>query len=88
MSHALELAAAEAGIGLCHIGTVAFDRVRGLFRLDDGDVLVHSLVGGCPADGDGVGAPSGSAEDLLNRISELSPEEVQRLLAAHQGSDG
>ena len=88
MSHALELAATEAGIGLCHIGTVAFDQVKGLFRLDDTDVLVHSLVGGYPAGGDGVTAPSGSAEELLNRIAELSPEEVQRLLAAHQGSDG
>ena len=84
MSHAMELAAAEAGIGLCHIGTVAFDQVRQLFRLDESDVLVHSLVGGRPTSGNGAAAqPGGSAADVLDRVGELSPDEVRHLLDAH-----
>ena len=83
MSHAMELAAADAGIGLCHIGTVAFDQVRQLFRLKESDVLVHSLVGGRPASGNGAAQPGGSAADLLDRVAELSPEEVRHLLDAN-----
>lgn len=88
MSHALELAAAESEIGLCHIGTVAFEPVRGLFRLEPSDVLVHSLVGGRPIGANGAAAGGGSAADLLSRIAELSPDEVQRLLEAQRDSDG
>jgi amino acid adenylation domain-containing protein len=86
MSHALELAAAAAGIGLCHIGTVAFDQVREHFHLEGSDVLVHSLLGGRPIGSDGAAA-GGSAAELLSRIAELSPEEVQRLLEAQHVSD-
>ena len=88
MSHALELAAAEAGIGLCHIGTISFEQVAKLFRLDDTDVLVHSMVGGRPSDGGDATATAGSAADLMSRIAELSPDEVRRLLDAHRRSDG
>jgi SagB-type dehydrogenase family enzyme len=84
MSHALELSAAEQEIGLCHIGTVSFDRIHELFHLERSDVLVHSLVGGRPVVNNGAAAPGGAAADLLNRIAELSPEEVERLLEAHQ----
>lgn len=50
MSHELELSAAEHGLGLCHIGTVDFDRIRDLFDLDPDHLLVHSFVGGVPAE--------------------------------------
>jgi SagB-type dehydrogenase family enzyme len=36
----------ECGIGTCHIGTVDFDVIRPLFGLEDGQILLHSLVGG------------------------------------------
>lgn len=88
MSHALELAAAEGGIGLCHVGTVAFEQVRHLFRLQESDVLVHSLLGGRPAAQDGAAAPAGSAADVLNRVAELSPDEVQRLLDSYHTTHG
>ena len=42
----LETLAPEAGIGLCQMGGLDFDRVRPLFALDDDHVLVHSLLGG------------------------------------------
>ncbi|HEU5186255.1 MAG TPA: amino acid adenylation domain-containing protein [Gemmatimonadaceae bacterium] len=87
MSHALELAASEAGIGLCHIGTVSFDEIRGRFRLDPSDVLVHSLVGGLPATGVDVGEAGGSSAHLFERIAELMPDEVQALLEAHRIAD-
>ncbi|UVM52811.1 amino acid adenylation domain-containing protein [Pseudomonas sp. B21-015] len=37
---------AEFGIGLCPIGSMYFDRIRGAFDLDEGDELLHSFVGG------------------------------------------
>jgi amino acid adenylation domain-containing protein len=88
MTHALELAAAEAGIGLCHIGTIEFGGVRRLLHLEESDLLVHSLVGGRPVShGDGSAA-GGSPADVLQRIAELSPEEVRRLLDAQRAGDG
>ncbi|KJH66469.1 amino acid adenylation domain-containing protein [Chromobacterium violaceum] len=36
----------EFGVGLCPIGAMNLDRLRGAFGLDDGDELAHSLVGG------------------------------------------
>ena len=50
ISHVLETAAASCGIGLCHIGTVDFDRVRDLFALEESQ-RVH--IGGQVA-GDGL----------------------------------
>jgi SagB-type dehydrogenase family enzyme len=42
----LETSAPDHGIGLCQIGRMDFERVRGLFALDRTHVLVHSLLGG------------------------------------------
>ncbi|WP_404941319.1 amino acid adenylation domain-containing protein [Pseudomonas danubii] len=36
----------EFGIGLCPIGSMYFDKVRGAFDLEEGDELLHSFVGG------------------------------------------
>ncbi|HEX2254148.1 MAG TPA: amino acid adenylation domain-containing protein [Thermoanaerobaculia bacterium] len=42
----LETTAAAEGLGLCQVGGLDFDRVRGDLALVDGHVLVHSLLGG------------------------------------------
>jgi amino acid adenylation domain-containing protein len=48
MSQLLEMTASMHRLGLCQIGGVEFDRIRHLFVLGDGHVLVHSLLGGRP----------------------------------------
>jgi pyochelin synthetase len=59
MTALLELAAPECQLGLCQIGDLHFDPVRDLFKLDEGHVLVHSLVGGRLA-----GAPTDLAGEV------------------------
>jgi amino acid adenylation domain-containing protein len=46
MGQLLMMVAPDTRIGLCPIGTLEFERLRHLFMLDDGHVLVHSMVGG------------------------------------------
>ncbi len=46
ISQLLEMQATEYQLGLCQIGNVQFEPVRGLFDLDDGHELVHTLLGG------------------------------------------
>ncbi len=46
MSQLLMSEGPRCGIGLCPIGQLEFAGVRGHFRLDDGHLLLHSLVGG------------------------------------------
>jgi amino acid adenylation domain-containing protein len=46
MAQLLEMTAPACQIGLCQIGSVEFERVRHLFVLNDGHVLVHSMLGG------------------------------------------
>jgi amino acid adenylation domain-containing protein len=46
MTELLETSSEACRIGLCQIGTIDFDKIRGLFGLDDADELIHSLVGG------------------------------------------
>ncbi|HEX8112636.1 MAG TPA: SagB/ThcOx family dehydrogenase [Kofleriaceae bacterium] len=46
MTQILELAATSAGIGLCQIGDMQFERVRDMFLLAPNDILLHSLLGG------------------------------------------
>ena len=46
MAQLLEMSAPAYGIGLCQIGTLEFQRIRHFFALDEGHVLVHSLLGG------------------------------------------
>ena len=69
MAHLLETEAAACGIGLCHIGSLDFDRIRHLFRLDSGHLLIHSLVGGAvdwePSSLVGPSGTSGEGVDLL-----------------------
>jgi pyochelin synthetase len=42
----LELAALEVGIGLCQIGDLNFSVIKDWFALDEGHVMLHSLLGG------------------------------------------
>jgi thioester reductase-like protein len=46
MAQLLEMAAANAGLGLCQTGDLDFAPIKKLFALDDSHVLVHSLMGG------------------------------------------
>lgn len=46
--------APAAGLGLCEIGELDFNRVRHLFALDSSQVLMHSLVGGIPLENTGM----------------------------------
>ncbi len=48
MSQLLEMTAPLCGLGLCQVGSLEFDRIRHLFVLGEGHVLVHSLLGGRP----------------------------------------
>ncbi|MDV9177021.1 amino acid adenylation domain-containing protein, partial [Streptomyces sp. W16] len=67
ISQLLMTTAAEAGLGLCPIGGLDFDAIRGHFALLDTDQLVHSLVGGIP-DPAGEAPPSDSAQDITERL--------------------
>jgi SagB-type dehydrogenase family enzyme len=95
IAHLLEVAAPASGIGLCQIGSIDFERIRHLFKLEDTHVLVHSLVGG-PIDdnrsaieekADGRPDDAEKAAKLLERIKRLSKDEVKALLNANRASD-
>ena len=46
MAQLLETSAPSYGIGLCQIGGLDFERIRGSFDLEASHLLVHSLLGG------------------------------------------
>jgi SagB-type dehydrogenase family enzyme len=46
MLQLLMLEAPRIRLGLCPVGRLDFDRIRPAFRLDAGDCLIHSLLGG------------------------------------------
>ncbi|WP_051775011.1 non-ribosomal peptide synthetase [Paenibacillus tyrfis] len=48
MGQLLMSAAAAEGLGLHPVGTIDFASIRGMFKLKDRHVLVHSLLGGVP----------------------------------------
>jgi amino acid adenylation domain-containing protein len=93
MAHLLESAAPAAGLGLCQIGSLEFDRIRHLFDLDRTHVLIHSLLGGLVDHGRDDGAEGaddeargdlGKVASTLERIKKLSAEEVRALLDANR----
>jgi amino acid adenylation domain-containing protein len=58
--------AIDAGLGLCPIHGVHFDRIRWLFPAGDRAVLLHTLVGGIPASvppGAGDSAPEATSDE-------------------------
>jgi len=46
MSQLMMALAPAAGIGLCPIGALHFERIRGLFLLEPNHIYLHSLIGG------------------------------------------
>jgi SagB-type dehydrogenase family enzyme len=46
MTQLLEMSAPACELGLCQIGSLAFDRISKFFNLEESHVLLHSLVGG------------------------------------------
>ena len=50
LTQLLSQTAAEAGLGLCSVGTVDVSALPELFGLVEGDRFLHTLVGGVPAD--------------------------------------
>lgn len=48
LSQLLMLHAPDCGLGLCPIGNLEFDDIRGLFALGDSQILIHSHLGGVP----------------------------------------
>jgi SagB-type dehydrogenase family enzyme len=93
MAHLLEDSAPKCGIGLCQIGSLEFERIRPLFELERSHVLIHSLLGGL-IDADrlhsnektisGERADIARMTNLLERIKQLSKEEVKTLLDANR----
>ena len=87
----LETVAPQCELGLCQIGSIDFDQIRDLFALDDSHVLVHSLLGGAvDANGEAAQARNGSEEakiaGAVERIRDLSPEQVRALLDANRAA--
>ncbi len=87
----LETAAVPYQIGLCQIGTLDFAAIQHHFALDASHVLIHSLVGGCLDDHPEETMAQSDQESkeqkvnrLLERVNQLTEDEVQGLLAAHK----
>ncbi|HEX2186626.1 MAG TPA: amino acid adenylation domain-containing protein, partial [Chloroflexota bacterium] len=61
MAHLLETAAPRAGLGLCQVGSVEFERIRQHFDLRQSHVLIHSLLGGLAPSAAEQGTAAGGA---------------------------
>ena len=46
MSQLMMMKSKEYNLGLCPIGTLKFEAIQDLFQLDEGHLLIHSLLGG------------------------------------------
>ncbi|URD52324.1 amino acid adenylation domain-containing protein [Chroococcidiopsis sp. CCNUC1] len=97
MAHQLEVSAPSYGIGMCQVGSIAFERIRPWFKLKDTHILIHSTLGGYidssrssrPDLSNTSGqTPEKMAVELLERIESLSPSEVKGLLEAYQQLEG
>lgn len=85
MAQTLDLAAPDLGIGLCHIGDLEFAAIRSHFQLGEDHCWVLSLLGGAQPEKDP--APETAALDrLVSRVADLTPDQVQSLLAAKRGA--
>jgi pyochelin synthetase len=92
MAHLLEMSAPSHGIGICQTGGLDFERIRNLFDLQKDHVFIHSLLGGSPMAQAAPVLGEVSVEDrpanrmgqLLDRIKDLSEEEVKALLRSNQ----
>jgi epothilone synthetase B len=71
----LQTSAAEAGVGLCPIGAVTTDPLRGLFDLDDGHLFLHAFeCGGIPPAG--AAAPRDLASELRAFLESRLPRHM------------
>ena len=95
MAQLLETVAPQYEIGLCQIGSIDFEQIRDLFALDESHVLVHSLLGGAidasSAQNGAAEQPASSSDDAriagtVERIRNLSPEQVRALLASNRAA--
>ena len=85
MGQLLMTAAQEQAVGLCPIGGLDFGRVRDLFKLDEGHVFLHGLLGGAiePAqmqafsylqDGQSASAPTQESAAAIAADEDLAVE--------------
>jgi amino acid adenylation domain-containing protein len=74
MTQLLETAAPGAGLGLCQIGQMSFDAVRGLFALGPSHTLVHSLLGGRYDPAQARNAVLSAAQERIASVARLEPE--------------
>jgi amino acid adenylation domain-containing protein len=91
ISQLLDMYAAEANIGICHIGTIEFERIAEYFDLKQSHICVHSMVGGAPASSEAAAeneSAAGKASDILRRVRELSDQEARTLLDSQKRADG
>ncbi len=96
MAHQLEVSGTSYDIGLCQVGSLAFERIRPWFKLKDTHILIHSTLGGYidphrssrpdVANTSGQTAEKMAAE-LLHRIKDLSQDEASALLEAYKQID-
>jgi pyochelin synthetase len=93
MAHQLEISGTNYDIGLCQVGSLAFERIRPWFKLKDTHMLIHSTLGGYidphRSSRPDVANTSGQtaekmATELLHRIKNLSQEETSALLKAYE----
>jgi amino acid adenylation domain-containing protein len=74
MGQALMMSAYKHEVGLCPIGALDYDAVRGAFQLNDGHVFLHSFVGGLEGPAPRSGAGRDLEQDLRSHLRERLPE--------------
>ena len=90
MGQLLMMDAHKYEIGLCGIGRIEFDRIRGLFTVGENQELLHTLLGGVidpnqppQTNLSSFGDPGNEERvmQMLKKLEQLSKEEVRALLA-------
>jgi amino acid adenylation domain-containing protein len=74
IGQALMTGAQESGLGLCPIGALDYDAVRGLFHLDDGHIFLHSFVGGLEGTPERDGGGQNPEQSLRSFLRERLPD--------------
>jgi SagB-type dehydrogenase family enzyme len=93
MAQLLMMSAPGNQVGLCPIGYLDFATIRHLFELEESHELMHSFVGG-RIDTDRAASPGAieagvsgkirQAARMLEKIEDLSEEEIKAMLDAHK----
>jgi natural product biosynthesis luciferase-like monooxygenase protein/amino acid adenylation domain-containing protein len=92
MAHQLEVYGPSYDIGLCQVGSIAFDQIRPWFKLKDTHILIHSTLGGyidstrsSRADVSNTAGQSleKTASELLERVKTLSTDQARDLVEAY-----